>query len=792
MQFLIPQTHKSSNWLTYFLVISCLLFSSLVASAQKSTQTIRGNIIDQQSQMPLSYATLEVQGTSANAVSDSSGYFTINQVPIGRVQIAVSRTGYEPQFIPNVVVEAGKETWLNIELLEKIASSNVTIRGKSEKITDKQMATVSAYVFNAEDSRRFAGSRNDVARMAANFAGANTNNDGSNDIIIRGNSPAGLLWRLEGIDIPNPNHFGNLGATGGPVSMINNNVLGKSAFYTGAFPAAYGNAVAGAFDLQLRNGNNARRELTGQIGFTGLEAGIEGPFSSKSKASYLIYYRYSIPGLLKGLGLNVGTGSAVPLYQDVSFKVNLPTKKMGQFSLFGIGGANSIDFKGELKDTANFYIDPYKNLYNANRTGVVGIAHQYFFNSTTSSKITLAASGTGVTTRQDSLDDHRNPWPSYRQKSSEWRYALSASVNKKFSAQDRLTIGAMADDIHYSYNDSLLDGTYGFIPYINENNSTQLLRGYVQWQHRFSENITLNTGMYAQYLTLNSSFAAEPRMGLRYRLGKGSANIGYGRHSQMQPLAYYFVSTKIGDEFVQTNKNLDFTESHHIVAGWEQPLKNGWNYKIEAYTQIISKVPVESVSSNFSALNYGADYGFDTHDSLVSKGKGLNYGIEMTIDKPFSNGFYFLGTASFFDSKYKGSNGASHNTVFNGRYVINVLGGKEWKVREGHTIALDIKLTAAGGKRYTPLNESASKEAVKPIYYEEQSFDKQLKAYLRADIKFTYKMSGKKFMQEFFVDFQNATNNKNVYRMWYDTRNNIVRKQYQLGFFPNFNYRIQF
>lgn len=785
-------THTLKNWRQQIYCLASLLLLQLYAFSQVTTQTIRGTITDQQSKMPLAYVSLQVVGTNATSVSDSSGHFTLPGVAAGRVQIAVSRTGYEAQIIPNVVVEAGKETWLTIELLEKIASSNVTISGRREKLTDKQMSTVSANVFNAEDSRRFAGSRNDVARMAANFAGASTNNDGSNDIIIRGNSPAGLLWRLEGIDIPNPNHFGGLGATGGPVSMINNNVLGKSAFYTGAFPAGYGNAVAGAFDLNLREGNNTRTELTGQVGFTGLEAGVEGPFSKKSKASYLVYYRYSIPGLMKTLGLNVGTGNAIPYYQDLSFKVNLPTKNAGQFSLFGIGGKSSIDFKGDLKDTTNFYNDPYKNLYNATKTGVAGISHSYFFNSSTSSKITLAASGAGVTTRQDSLDDHRAPWPSYRQNGNEWRFSVAASVNKKFSAKDRLTVGFMGDDIRYSYNDSILDGTYGFIPYLNERNSTQLLRGYAQWQHRFTEKITLNTGIYSQYLTLNNSFSAEPRMGLKYKTGSGTASLGYGRHSQMQALSTYFVSTKVGNEYVQTNRHLGFTQSHHIVAGWEQPLAGGWNYKLEAYTQLLDNVPVESKPSDLSELNYGADYGVDRRDSLVNKGKGTNYGLELTVEKPFSDGYYFMGTASVFQSAYKGSNGVRHNTVFNGRYVVNLLGGKEWKIREGHTLGLDVKLTAAGGKRYTPLDEAASMVANKPIYNEELSYTQKLKDYLRADVKITYRMNGKKYMQEFYIDFQNATNNKNVFRQWYDTRNHITRQQYQLGFMPNFNYRVQF
>jgi hypothetical protein len=149
--------------------------------------------------------------------------------------------------------------------------------------------------------------------MASNFAGVSGANDARNDIIIRGNSPSGLLWQLEGLNIPNPNHFGSLSSTGGPVSMLNNNVLDKSDFMTSAFPAQYGNALSGVFDLSLRNGNNEKYEFLGQVGFNGFELGAEGPFSKNSKSSFLINYRYSTLALFQQIGINFGTGSATPI-----------------------------------------------------------------------------------------------------------------------------------------------------------------------------------------------------------------------------------------------------------------------------------------------------------------------------------------------------------------------------------------------------------------------------------------------------------------------------------------------
>jgi hypothetical protein len=778
-----------------FLFTILALFSMAPSFGQQQVQTIRGTIADQQSKKGLGSVSVSIAGSSLGGITDSSGTFVIYRVPVGRVAIEVSHTGYEPLQLQNIVVESGKETILNLELLEKlgVTQKEIIIAGRREKLISRQMATVSAAEFTAEDSRRYAGSRNDVARMAANFAGVNSVNDGRNDIIIRGNSPLGLLWRLEGVDIPNPNHFGSLGATGGPVGMLNNNTIGQSAFYTGAFPAQFGNATAGAFDLSLRKGNSNRREFTAQVGFNGLELGAEGPFSKKSKASYIIYYRYSIPGLIKSLGVDVGTGGAVPAYQDISFKVDIPTQKAGQFTLFGIGGTSNINFKGELKDTGNFYNDPYHNLYNSAKMGVAGLKHTHFFNSTTSYTLTLAATGTNVTTRQDSLDASRIPHKDYRENGNEWRYMAGIVVNKKFSASDRLIAGATADQLHYSYRDSIRDAEYGFIPFLQEKDHTNLLRGYAQWQHRFTPRLTLNTGVYGQHLTLNKNTSVEGRIGARYALNNsGVFTAGYGKHSQMQTLMTYFHETRVGEDYIQTNRKLGFTKSQHIVAGWEQSLKNNWKYKLETYTQFLSNVPVETRPTDWSALNIGAGYGAGLEDSLVNNGKGYNYGLELTVEKPFSDGYYILATLSGFDSKYKGSNGIIHNTAFNGHYVVNILAGREWQLKGIHTIAVDFKFTAAGGKRYTPIDETASKMAGRAIYYEARSFEEQTKAYFRMDVKLTYRMNNKGFMQEFFVDFQNVSNHKNTFSQWYDSRAGKIRTQNQLGFWPNFNYRIQF
>ena len=252
---------------TSFLMLLCT--GSLFA--QEPSQTIRGIVIDNQSKTALigvSVVLLNTENFNGNA-TDSNGNFRLEKIPVGRQSIKATYVGYRERII-QLILTSGKETVITIEMEESVVQGKeVVIIAEREKTKAiNEMATVSARSFTIEETSRYAGSRNDPARMASNYAGVSGANDSRNDIIIRGNSPQGVLWRLNGLDIPNPNHFGSLGSTGGPVGILNNNVLDNSDFLTGAFPAEYGNALAGVFDLRMRSGNNEKHEHMFQLGFT--------------------------------------------------------------------------------------------------------------------------------------------------------------------------------------------------------------------------------------------------------------------------------------------------------------------------------------------------------------------------------------------------------------------------------------------------------------------------------------------------------------------------------------------
>ena len=775
-----------------------LFFQNLFAQAP--TQVIRGTVLDKVSQERLTgAAVLLLDSTmSKGSVCDANGKFRLEKVPLGRQIIRVSLLGYKESSIA-VNLTSGKEIVLDIELEQSvIQGKEVTITAELQKDrANNEMTTVSARSFTVEETSRYAGSLNDPSRMAANYAGVSGANDARNDIIIRGNSPLGLLWRLNGMEIPNPNHFGSIGTTGGPISILNNNLLDKSDFMTSAFPAEYGNALAGVFDLQMRAGNNEKREYLAQVGFNGFEFGAEGPLGKGGEGSYLLNYRYSTLGVFKALGIDFGTGAAVPDYQDLSFNVSLPRGKAGKFSIYGIGGISNVEVLDEERDTTvtDLYTDgDRQDGYFGNNMGVIGLQHTYFFNPTTYTKLSISASTSGEKYSVDSINPaDNNPYPVYRNNSNQQKYGLNFSWNKKFSSRDYLKIGVIVDRYQYTYRDS----TYEFDhwqKYTDFKDGSFLVQAYSQLQHKFNDQLSVNLGLHYQQFMLNNSYAIEPRVGIRWEMKEGQAlSAGAGFHSQLQPMYIYLQKTFLRDgTYTETNTDLGMTRSIHYVLAYDKSFGKNIRIKTEAYFQNLYDVPVEIRPTWYSILNEGADFGIGGVDSLVNNGTGKNYGLELTVEKFYSHGFYFLLTGSLFESKYTGSEGIERNTAFSGNFTGNLLAGKEFTFRKKNVIAFNLKTTYAGGKRFLPINTKESSRLGETRYDYSQAYEKRRKDYFRTDIKISYRWNRKKATHEFSLDIDNIFNTKNIWQEIYDPGTGTVETQYQLGLFPIPLYRLTF
>jgi hypothetical protein len=765
--------------------------------AQNNTQNIRGVVTDKLSQTPLTGVVVQIASIQKSSSSDENGNFTLSNIPPDRYDISATFLGYKTITIPNVVVTSGKEVIIDIAMEESYKQiGEVLVKANNKEGTVNKLATVSARTFSMEEVNRYAGGRSDPARLAANFAGVSAPDDSRNDIVIRGNSPVGVLWRIDGMNVTNPNHFASVGTTGGAVSALNTNLLKNSDFFTSAFPAEYGNATAGVFDLGFRNGNNKKSETTLQMGvITGLEATTEGPFSKKSDASYLIGYRYALAGVAQTLGVDIGT-TATPSYQDLSFKINSGKSKFGKFSLFGILATSTIEIAG---GSSNTLYGNGNQVDFASKIGIVGLNHIKQINA--KSYVSTTAGLNYSSTDQTGYSYDRPTSTSFIKEVNnvaKTSYNFSTSYNSKINARLFFKAGIQDEiiglDLFYKSKNMILDSYQQIWDY---NSSTNFAQAFAHFKYGLTEKLNLNAGVHAQQFFLNNSTAIEPRLGLTYFVtNKSSLNFGYGLHSQMQPINVYFLqSTDANGTTVYNNKNLDFTKSHHVVLGYNIQPFNDWRIKSEVYYQSIYNVPVTSFSSSYSMLNTGSTFKTDLQDSLVNSGTGENYGMELTLEKFFSKGYYGLFTSSIYSSKYVGSDGIERNSAFNGKYVFNILAGKEWKVgaQKRNKFSADIKFTNAGGRAYTPIDLIAS-NATGREQLSTDAYSSYYDNYYRLDVKvgFVLNSSKRKLSQSFSLDLQNVTDHDNVFSMSYDNRMQTLNTTYQLGFFPNVIYKLQF
>ena len=770
------------------------------------SQHLAGRVLDRQSETPLTGATVElllpdgVRGTT----TDADGAFLLPDVPPGRQTLRLSYLGYAPETVANVPVTAGKDVYLEVSLTENVTDlSTVTVRAGTGATPVNEMATLSVQQFTAEQVNRFAGGRADVSRLAGNLAGVATADDSRNDIVIRGNSPSGLLWQLEGISIPNPNHFATLGTTGGPVSALNPNLLASSDFATSAFAAEYGNALSGVFDLRLRRGNRERYEFMGQLGtFSGLEAMVEGPL--RGKGSFVVSLRNSFVGLASSLGIDIGT-NATPDYRDLTFNVDLGNRKAGNFSVFGIGGTSRIDFLASEVDTTDLFADPRRNTYPRSYFGVLGLRHNLITGENTYLRTVVSANLQGNTYEQYAVDEALSDALLYTQVDDRTRgYGIKSYLNSKLSPRTTFRAGLQGElkdlrtrvDDRDGRPDRDGDGVRDLDRLRDFDGNFTILQAFAQSRYRAGTRWTVNTGLHLQYFTLNGATAVEPRLGVAYEVTERiELSAAYGRHAQVPAYpVFFFRDVTTGRP--GANDGLGFLRADHYVTGLEVRIGAAWRAKSEVYYQRLFDVPVDAFPSGFSLLNAGADFVFPQRGNLVGEGTGTNYGVELTLDRSFRDNWYLLATGSVFESRYVGSDGVERNTAFNNRYVGNLLGGKEWPFGHGgrHRLTVNSKLTASGGRYFTPVDLPASRAADTDVRDERRPYSERYAGYFRWDLKFGVQFNhrNKKFSQSFFVDLQNLTDRENVFQERYSPTTGQVNTAYQSGFFPDIQYRIQF
>ena len=690
--------------------MTALLIASMWAlQVQAQNQTVRGQVTDVASGEPMMGVTITVEnGTTMGAVSDADGNFVIHHVPVGRHSVRATYIGYETLLLKEQLVSSGKELVLNLRMRENVSElGEVIIKPRVNKqMPLNEMAQVGARMFSVEEATRYAGGMADPARTASMFAGVATGGV-TNGISIHGNSPQMLLWRVEGVEVPNPNHFAEITEAGGGIfTSLNGTVLTNSDFLTGAMPAEYGNALSGAFDMKMRTGNNTKYEHAVQVGTLGVDFASEGPLAKGSKASYLVNYRYSFLEIAKKLHA-INMENETLDYQDLSFKINMPTTTAGTFAVWFTGLVDNYENKAPD-------VSEWETLWDSNdswsrqRNCGMGLNHTYRFKTGGTLHSSIAFTGSYRKLGVNDYDEQMTQMPDMRGRNSQWNVIINAQHQHKFSSRYTMQNGFEHQHLDFHTWLDYIHETGGPLYRVYDSKgNTGLTRLYSSHKLALTNRLSAVAGMNVMWFNLNDQWLVEPRASVQYRLTPSSTlSLAYALNSRKESTDTYFVTMDDGNP----NTELGLTRSHHVSASFAQRLGENAMLKIEPYWQWLFDVPVE-VGTTYSILNHRQ---FFQDRALVNMGVGRNYGIDLTLERYLKDGFYGMLTATLFKSEYRDAQGQWRDSRYDRRYITNIVGGKEWMVGKArkNVFGFNGRLTLMGGDRYTPIPEGFTFEDI--------------------------------------------------------------------------------
>lgn len=755
-------------------------------------QTIKGVVKDAASGSSIPYANVVLSNThpQIGTTSDSLGYFRFTNIPIGRYDIQVSYLGYEPAVMKEILLTSAKEVDCVITLVEstqKLEEVIVCAEINKERPLNP-MALTGGRVLTVEESSRFAGGFDDPARLVSSFAGI-AGGINTNALIVRGNSPQYTQWRMEGVEISNPTHYADMtGLGGGLLTGLSSNVLGNSDFFNSAFPAEYSNALAGVFDMSMRTGNSENYEHAFQIGLWGLDLASEGPISKKSQSSYLFNYRYSFSGLSDAIS---GTDEGLN-YQDLAFKFSFPTKKAGEFTVWGLGLLDKVLQKNEENPENWEYTSDKQESDNTFTKGMFGIGHKIYCRPNSYIKTSLATTYTKVHAIIDQADDKMIFHRMADMQNSNTDIILHSYLHSKISSRHFNRTGFTFTRMDYNMDFNLSEKMSQYEPMqqiAKGNNSDIAFSAFTSSVFRLNNNVDVSIGLTGQYFGLNNHWTLEPRFSIKRKLPKRQTlSFAYGLNSMRSRLDYYYVKTaETGNALV--NKNLDFSKAHHFSLSYGKRFTDNLYLKVEPYFQYLYDIPVESGTS-FSIVNYNG-YGLDK--ALVNKGKGRNYGVDVTLERYLADGWYGLLSGSLFKSEYMGGDKIWRNTRMDQRFIINGLVGKEWVFgkNKNKVFSANVRLTYQGGNRYTPINNEESQIEHSIKVDETRAYSLKLPNSFTTDLTLRFRINKKKIAHEFSFMILNVNGFRQTGYAYNIVTNSVERKRYT-PIVPSISWKIYF
>ncbi|UBM60294.1 TonB-dependent receptor [Marinilongibacter aquaticus] len=763
----------------FLLAFSFSLLFSLSIQAQQ-TSTIRGLVQEARTQTPVPGATVQIVGTDFRTIADENGAFSFTAVPVGRLELKITSVAFSPQLIKELILVSNKELIVNVQLEPSTETlKTIDVKAASPNLSG---AKTSLQSITIEQVMRYPATFFDPARLAFSLPGVANTNDQANGMSIRGNNPRGLQWRLEGVEIVNPNHLANAGTfsdqvtvNAGGTNMLSAQMLGNMNFLSGAFPAEYGNALSGVMDMRLRKGNNKNHEHTVQVGLIGVDLATEGPINKEKGSSYLVNYRYSFTGLLALGGMTFG-GEAIA-FQDLAVNLSFPSKTLGEFTVFGMGGLNSNEFKFDDEDGLG--PETEKDLYNINyhgKMGAVGMTQAKTFGGRLHWRNALVYSSL-QTKRDQTKVLSASSAPSLAQIDDNTLGKLSLSSIFSIKATDKSFWKA---GVYFTQNDESL---FANQVDVEANISGLIIQPFVEYDRQLGKRVDLTLGLHSLNYSYNNQSTLEPRMSLALALNESQdLNLALGRYSQIQGAwAYAF------------NKDLKPTLSDQVVLHYEKRFGTSSTFTAEAFGQFLHQDLSFSDAEFLVGMNISGNYlNFAKNYPIANGSKGRTYGLELNYNKYLDKGFFALINTTLYKSQFRAFDENYYDSRYSGNYIFNVTLGKEWTLKKNRVLGLNTRIVWLGGFRDYAIDEGRSEESGQTVFAVDKPLDKQYPDYFRPDLRLYLKRSKAKINQMWSVDIQNFVNYQNVAYDAYDAFQQKIVRKYQLGMVPMLNYRIEF
>lgn len=793
------------NYRVRYIILFAMLCIATLSMAQ--TGEVHGTIIDARTREPMVGVNVIVEDTPMGAASDADGKYLISDLEVGIYTVTFSMIGYEQQILTDVLVNSSQTTYKNVELRQSslLSKEEVTVTAYSY-FTKQEEIPVSYRNLNYEEVRRSPGAREDVGRMVQNLPGVSASTDDRNDLIIRGGSPSEVLYMVDNVEIPNPNHFPTQGATGGPISMINSQLIEDVNFMAGGFSAKYGNKLSGVLDINYRNGN--RKEYNGKLdlSFAGAGANMEGPLSNGRGA-----WMFSLHRSFLDLASNFLNYGGVPIYANTQGKIVYDLTSDTRLSIIGIAGTDHItvepaiergDFLvGEI-DTSN-----YQWVLNKNRQYTIGGNLSKIWTPHLHSNFTLSRNETHFFTdvnmnekRVERPSDGNlrigllNKYQMYDNHSTEVVNDLKTDWTYLFDSGDKLNFGAYLKVMSYDHQivytptpeDTINNiGVEIVGDTINAKQSWTPKSGiYAEYIKQMTPKITLNLGLRYDNFNLLATHDLAPRFGISYQISDNlTFNAATGIFYQSPDLIYITGNPRNKDRFTSIR-------SDHYIAGFDYLLSEATMASVEIYRKNYSQYPVAS-DPNYDFItmaNSGASYGSVQTGAGVSEGTGQATGFEFLLQKKSIKDLYGLISYSYSVIRHAALDGVLRPGAFDNRHVVNIVAGyrfsKHWEISG--------KWRYAGGRPYTPYDREASILAGAGRLNLNRINGMRYSPYHRLDVRFDHRSYYQHMTLVTYFSIENVYNRKNQSAVFWNNDREKMQYGYQTGFFPVGGFSLEF